>query len=267
VDSIKLTDRQNREREYYDEYSHKNEIKDIHFDPVSREERRPWNSYWLVYEIAMKEFAQGRRTLLDVGCGNGYSSIRFAKIGYDVSGFDISENNIKIAKRLSEQYGVRNKISFSVHASEDQNYCSEQFDIIVGIDILHHVDIRPTIKECHRILKKNGVAIFRDFMEVPLFDRIRNTRILTTIFSKGKSFENHITEDERKLTVDDINDIKEVFPDLSMQRSLFLSRLNRFLIKRNKRRPSILEKLDYFIFNLFPVLRNSGGEVVLILRK
>ncbi|MCP4347911.1 MAG: class I SAM-dependent methyltransferase [Desulfobacterales bacterium] len=263
----KLTKRQQREREYYAEYSRTHDIKEITFDPVLREERRPWNPYWFVYELSIKEFDHGRKKLLDFGCGQGVTSVRFAKIGYDVWGFDISPDNINIAKRHAEKYGFGDKISFSVYTAEHLNYYPEQFDIIVGIDILHHVEIRSAVKECHRILKKNGIAIFREHIEVPLFDRIRNSRIVTAFYPKNKSFDKHITEDERKLTVDDIYDIKEVFNDLSIQRFVFLSRLKQFFRKADDKRPSVLEKLDYFIFDYFPFLRNFGGGVVLILRK
>ena len=267
MDEVKLTARQQREREYYEEFSRRQKITEINFDPVLGNEKRPWNPYWFVYQLAMKEFDYGRRKLLDFGCGIGIDAIRFAKIGYDVSGFDISPNNITIAKRLSERYGFSNRTSFQVQTAEHLYYPLEQFDIIVGIDILHHVEIRQAIKECHRLLKKKGVAIFKEHIEVPVFDRVRNTRIVTSLFSKDKSFDKNITEDETKLTIYDIDALREVFPHISTRRFVLFSRLNRFIRRPYDRSPSIFEKLDYFIFASLPSLRKFGGGVVIILRK
>ena len=267
MEDKKLTNRQKREQEYYAEYSRRHDIKEITFDPVLRKESRPWCSYWFVNETMLKEFDQGKRKLLDFGCGNGRSSVRYAKIGYNVWSFDISSENITIGKRLAKKYNFNNKISFDVQAAEHLNYSQDQFDVIVGVDILHHIEIRMAVKECYRILKKGGVAVFREHIEVPIFEKIRNVWIVKVFFPNDKSLDNHITDDEKKLTDADINDIKEIFPDITIHRFVFFSRLNRFIRKVNHRWPSVLEKMDYFIFNHFPFMRKFGGGIVIILKK
>ena len=98
--------------------------------------------------------------MLDFGCGNGVASLRFAKIGYDVYGFDISPNNIRIAKNLAQRYGLDDRIHFSVQRAEELSYPPDFFDIIVGFDILHHLEIEQVANECSRILKKDGIALF-----------------------------------------------------------------------------------------------------------
>lgn len=45
-------------------------------------------------------------SILDVGCGTGRHSIEFAKRGYQVTGIDLSEGMLKVAKRKAEQAGV-----------------------------------------------------------------------------------------------------------------------------------------------------------------
>lgn len=42
---MELTPRQQREREYYDQYACRAPVEDLSFDPVDSDERRPWNSY------------------------------------------------------------------------------------------------------------------------------------------------------------------------------------------------------------------------------
>jgi 2-polyprenyl-3-methyl-5-hydroxy-6-metoxy-1,4-benzoquinol methylase len=256
-----------REREYYEEYSRRNIVADVNFDPVAGKEKRPWNSYWFVYQLAIEAYDRGKRTLLDYGCGSGASSVRFAKIGYEVSGFDISPNNISIARTLASIYGFYEKIELSVQSAEHLDYAAGSFDIIVGTDILHHVEIEPAIRECYRLLKRDGVAIFREHVEVPIFDYLRETRLVTAFVPKEKSFEHHITEDERKLNADDLQTITTVFPGISIYRFTLLSRFDRFTRKPNSNKPSILEKIDGFIFKMLPVLARFGGEVVLVLHK
>ena len=45
--------------------------------------------------------------VLDVGCGEGRNSIFMAKLGNKVDAFDISENGIEKAKKISKQMGVQ----------------------------------------------------------------------------------------------------------------------------------------------------------------
>ena len=53
---------------------------------------------------AVEEFAgtlPGRR-VIDVGCGPGQDSWHFAKLGFDVTGFDFSSKMIEAAKKLGK---------------------------------------------------------------------------------------------------------------------------------------------------------------------
>ena len=263
----KLSGRQQREREFYERFSQRQKITEVSFEPILGEEKRPWNSYWYVYEFALENFRYEGQRLLDLGCGSGVPSLRFAKIGYEVWGFDISPNNIKIAKTLAKRYRLEDRMHFSIQKAEQLDYPSEFFDIIVGIDILHHVEIKQAVKECFRVLKKNGSAIFREHIGVPIFEKIRNTRLGICLIPQNEPFERHVTKDERKLTTNCLSIINEIFPKLSTRRFTFLSRLDEFIRKPDQGNPSFLEKVDYLLFKTFPSLTRFGGSVVLILEK
>ena len=266
---IYKTERQKREEEYYNKYVGLLNVDDISFDPICSESRRPWNSYWRVYELAKYYYNDGKRNLLDFGCGCGISSVRFAKIGYDVSGFDISENNIDVGGKLAKKYGLDHQIKLSLQIAEQLNYPSNHFDIIIGFDILHHVDIKKAIPECLRVLKSNGIAIFREPVEVPLLDYVRNTKIVKYIAPNEKNFTPgiHITDDERKLMKSDIDIIRNIFNDTQEVRFTFISRFDRFLRKYYGRRSSPLEIIDYVIFKLLPITKSLGGDAVFLLEK
>lgn len=268
--SMSLTDRQKRERDYYNKYAvlHDPSKQKVNLAPVlnvlNGVERRPWNSYWAIYEFAINEFAQGSR-LLDFGTGPGENALRLAHIGYHVEGFDISEKNIEIASELFKKNDKNG--NFQVSFAEELPYGDDTFELIVGIDILHHVDIKKSINECYRVLKPGGKAFFREPVEVPLLDRIRETKLVQLFAPKQASFELHITEDERKLNKIDDDLIKSIFPKIKRHYYFFFARFDKFFREGSDPSPSLLEKLDHKLLNAFPFLKKLCGTVIYELEK
>lgn|SRR3989338_452776 len=258
-----MTERQQRERRFYEEYSRRTGPTEISFVPILGKEKRPWNPYWFVCELVMRHFNSTDQKLLDFGCGSGCYSLLFARIGYEVFGFDISSNSISEAKRVAEKYALEDRTHFAVNVAEQPAYPSEYFDVVVGIDILHHVEILPSIKECFRLLKQGGIAIFKEPIEVPIFDPLRDTGFGKWLVPKTASYERHVTEDEKKLTANDLHAIRELFPDLSIRWFRLLSRLAVFFRKGLP----VLEMVDDRALKVFPFLKRFGGEIVLILKK
>jgi len=267
VTGAALTQRQARELEFYQEFSERNATSEVCFDAILGKETRPWNSYWRVAEIAQANFSSESQKLLDFGCGLGESSVLFSRIGYEVYGFDLSPNNISIAGRLARKYGVERRNHFSVSVAEKLDYPTESFDVVVGTDILHHVDISRALAETFRVLKTGGLAIFHEPIRAPIFDRLRETAIGTWLFPRQASLDHHITEDERKLTRSDFDIIRTFDANFSEQRFLLFARLDRFIRNPNSKHASCLEKLDFQLFKLLPFLRNYGGIAVIVLRK
>lgn len=263
-----LTERQRREREYYEEFSRLNVPKEVCFDAVLGNERRPWNPYWFLCESVRSHFQSPEQNLLDFGCGPGVYSLLFGKVGYQVSGFDISPGNVEIARRLATKYHLAHRVNFTVGAGEYIDYEDEHFDVIVGIDILHHVDIENALRECFRVLKPGGLALFKEPVAVPIFDGLRNSAFGRWLVPNSKSLERHITEDERKLTAKDLNLIQAMSPKTSMKRFRVFSRLDRFnaALAANGE-PSALEKFDEQVLRVLPSLKNFGGDVVITLKK
>lgn len=265
--SVELTPRQYRERQFYEEYSRRTAPPEVSLDAILGSERRPWNAYWVVCELVMRHFQSRKQKLLDFGCGPGTYSLPFARGGYEVFGIDISRNNIAIATRLAAKYGLEERTHFAVGPVEKLFYPPEFFDLVVGIDILHHVDVRRAITECHRVLKPGGVALFKEWIEVPVFDRLRNTKLGKRLVPNTWSYERHVTADEKKLTADDLKAIGALYRDMSIRRFRLLARLEGFVSKRWKQAPAILSKIDARAFRLFPFLQRLGGEIVLTMRK
>jgi len=83
--------------------------------------------------------------ILDVGCGPGWLSEYFARLGYDVTGIDISDDLIQIAReRLARvPYQVDHetplRCRFLTHDIEVQPL-AEKFDAVICYDSLHHLE-------------------------------------------------------------------------------------------------------------------------------
>jgi len=271
-----LSERQLREKKYYEQYANKFDLnQSIDFAPIEgpmfEKERRPWNSYWRTYELAVDNFLNKKKndalTLLDFGCGPGDNSLRFSRIGYKVTGFDISETNVANCRKLFEKNNAASRAEFFVSTAENIKLNDAAYDIVVGIDILHHVDIKRAMHEIKRILKTDGIAVFREPVEVSFLDWIRNTKWIKVLVPNSASLEHHITEDERKLNVRDFDEIKAVFPQMKIERTLILSRLDRFIRSDKSQGPSILERIDYFLMKCIPGYALLGGGAVIILKK
>jgi 2-polyprenyl-3-methyl-5-hydroxy-6-metoxy-1,4-benzoquinol methylase len=264
---MRLTERQRRELEFYEEFSKSNEPLEVNFDVIAGKETRPWNSYWRVAEIAKQNFRSADQKLLDFGCGTGMNSLVFAKIGYEVFGFDLSPRNISIAESLAQKYGLAERAHFSVNTAESLDYEDEFFDVVVGVDILHHINISQALTECSRVLKPGGLAIFHEPTRAPVFDTLRETRFGRWIAPKEASLDRHVTHDERKLSADDLEIIRRFDPELSTERFLLFSRLDRFVRNPESKEASLLEKIDFRLFKLLPFLKTYAGIIILVLRK
>jgi SAM-dependent methyltransferase len=96
--------------------------------------------------------------LLDVGCGTGWTSIFFAKRGYDVVGVDIAPDMIYHANDQRAREDLDN-LQFLVRDYEDLDFDAE-FDAAVFYDALHHaMDEELAIRKVYEALKPGGVCI------------------------------------------------------------------------------------------------------------
>jgi SAM-dependent methyltransferase len=261
--------RQERERAYYDQYAKLTAPKEISFASVDGREERPFNPYWGALALVRAVYRADGQRLLDFGCGPGMYSVLCARLGYEVFGFDISSENVRAARALAARYGFGDRAHFLEGVAECLDYPDEFFDVVLGIDILHHVDIAPAIRECRRVLKPGGLAVFKEPVEALLLEPLRNSRLGFWITPKDASFERHITEDERKLTPTDLVVIQSVFPDVTMKRFRLFSRLEQFLggLALNSSGASRLEIFDRWLLDTAPFLEPFAGAVLMQLRK
>ena len=99
---------------------------------------------------------EGVETICDLGCGNGYITTRLASVGYDVTGVDLSQSGLEIARN-------GNGNARYVEARIDERLGSRlgnEFDLVVSSDVIEHL-YRPAdlLEAAHVLLKPNGRLI------------------------------------------------------------------------------------------------------------
>jgi 2-polyprenyl-6-hydroxyphenyl methylase/3-demethylubiquinone-9 3-methyltransferase len=93
--------------------------------------------------------------ILGSGCGGGLISEPMARLGANVTGIDASEKNIKIAQIHSKENNL--KINY-IHSSPERLKEKEEFDIILNLEIIEHVeDVELYVDSCSKLLKKGGL--------------------------------------------------------------------------------------------------------------
>lgn len=108
-----------------------------------------------------------RLKLLDIGCGEGKDAVFFARNGYDVTAFDITDAGISKTKRLAEKTGVH----VNVFKADIMDFRLDSgFDVLYSSGVLHYIkpDFRDEIFDNHkRFTNENGLHVFNVFVHKP----------------------------------------------------------------------------------------------------
>jgi ubiquinone/menaquinone biosynthesis C-methylase UbiE len=100
------------------------------------------------------------KSVLEVGCGEGWSTLEYARRGAVVYPFDISPESVRNLMRAVNTTGMSKQISSAVMAAEYLGYPDDTFDFVLGVAILHHTDLPYVAREVGRVLKPGGRALF-----------------------------------------------------------------------------------------------------------
>ena len=206
-------------------------------------------------------FDPAGKTVLQYGCGPGLGvDSLFQRGAIHVTGIDISDAEIALARQASERSGYADRTDFRAADAHRTGFDDDAFDLIVGQSILHHLDLPVALKELRRILRPGGVAAFSE----PLAHNpaIRLGRLLTPAAR---------TSDEHPLTVDDWKTCGSFFSSFDHVEvelvSVPLMPLN-LLIPRRWQRPIArrVAALDDVLLRRFQSLRPYARLSFLILK-
>ena len=161
-------------------------------DIIERYQNPPADTFYsLEYAYHLLGDVSGK-TVLDYGCGLGDNSVLVAKHGAKVIGVDISPELIELAEKRLVQHNLSDSADFRVGSAHELPLENESVDVVFGMAILHHLDLKLASEEVFRVLKKGGRAIF--------LEPVRNSKFIKFVRNLIPYEQPDISPFERPLT-------------------------------------------------------------------
>ncbi len=100
------------------------------------------------------------KTVLDVGCGGGILAEAMAQRGAHVTGIDLSEKALTVAKLHRLESGVT--VDYRLESAEAHAAAHpEAYDVVTCLEMLEHVpDPASTVRACAQLVKPGGMVFF-----------------------------------------------------------------------------------------------------------
>lgn len=121
-------------------------------------ERSRYNEYapWMRPFFRYDSYAGAN--VLEVGVGQGTDLVQFARAGARVTGIDITQRHLDLARRNFEVRGLSG--TFQLANAASMPFADEIFDVVYSFGVLHHTDQTVRcISECYRVLKPGGTLL------------------------------------------------------------------------------------------------------------
>ena len=161
-------------------------------------------------------------SIADLCCGLGGTSRYIAdKCGSKVIGFDVTEDRIIGAEKLTELVGLQKNVEFVSTDVLSLPIADNSFDVAIGQEAFLHIsDKHSLFNECSRVLKQGGRLGFTDVMAV---DKVQYSENID--FFESWSISNLLNKCKYKRTVEDagfkiisVDDLSSFWADILKQR-------------------------------------------------
>ncbi|MGC8856342.1 MAG: bifunctional 2-polyprenyl-6-hydroxyphenol methylase/3-demethylubiquinol 3-O-methyltransferase UbiG [Anaerolineae bacterium] len=108
-----------------------------------------------------------RPKILDVGCGGGVLSEALARAGAEVTGIDLAQAALEVARHHAQGQGLQ--IEYRLQSAEEiAQQQPANFDAVVCMEMLEHVpEPNKVIEACAQALKPGGHAFFSTINRTP----------------------------------------------------------------------------------------------------
>lgn len=127
-------------------------------------------------------------SVLDIGCGEGKDAVFFARNGYNVTAFDITESGLEKAKRLADGCGVNVNL-FRANVLDFR--LDNDFDIIFCSGVLNYVPekLRAEITDNYKAhTADGGINAMNVFVQKPFIETAPDKESSSTIWLSGELF-------------------------------------------------------------------------------
>lgn len=125
-----------------------------------------WEDFYLpVFEYVLPKIGtlEGKK-VLELGTGTGGTATLLAKRGASVVGIDLLPFRLAEAQARAAEHNVAEAVNFALMDAMHLAFPDNTFDFIISKSVLVFTDHRQTAKECYRVLKPGGKAIFMENM-------------------------------------------------------------------------------------------------------
>jgi SAM-dependent methyltransferase len=140
----------------------------VHAQEQRRPPREVWNEVYTTrqgrafpHNKFLAEMIKGRTpgTALDIGIGEGRNALFLATQGWEVTGFDISDIGVTLAREAAQKRGLR--LEAVVEDADHFDYGRQRWDLVVGM-YMHAVMTRNAEKIIDA-LKPGGILVVEGF--------------------------------------------------------------------------------------------------------
>jgi len=115
---------------------------------------------WLDNASTLKD-----KSVLEIGCGTGASTVALAEQGAKVTGIDIDEGALSVAKDRSKVYGVEAQFRLLSGNEITETFGVNSFDIVIFFACLEHMTIEErltSLKDAWEMLPTEGLLVIID---------------------------------------------------------------------------------------------------------
>jgi len=210
------------------------------------------------------------KRVLICSCGSGLEPVMAANGGAEVYAVDISPVAVRNAIRMAEFNNAR--IQAAVMDLHSLGFPDEQFDLIYGSAVLHHLDCKRAGAEFYRCLKPGGIAFFRGETSdrnpiLSFFYRKMSRQGRDGHWKRFLVFQRRGTQDERMLSSADLEILSRQFSGrirVSVDHFMFFQKASH--VMRN-RLLSATALADQLVSLFFPFLKQYSYEQDVWLQK
>ncbi|HEX9425677.1 MAG TPA: class I SAM-dependent methyltransferase [Pyrinomonadaceae bacterium] len=188
------------------------------------------------------------KTVLEYGCGDGLNTVILANHGARVIAFDISDQLLALARKRVEANRC-DRVQLLLGSAHALPLKDESIDIIFGMAILHHLDLKLASGEVRRVLRKGGRGIFEE--------PVRNSKLFAWVrhFFPRRG---DVSPFERPLTDREIRDFARRYKYRARTFQLPLSSVANLLPFWRGPAVRFCAYLDTYLLRLFPPLTYYG---------
>lgn len=125
-----------------------------------------WEDFYLpVFEYVLPKMGTlAGKKVLELGTGTGGTATLLAKRGASVVGIDLLPFRLAEAQARTVEHNVAASVNFALMDAVHLAFPDETFDFIISKSVLVFTEHQQVARECYRVLKPGGQAIFMENM-------------------------------------------------------------------------------------------------------